>query len=301
MKKYKKIAYLLLIIIIATVSVITYTNISKGSEGDEKGFSEVEFLETKLVTLLNEMNNIEARNYDVSVSEISKQTKEQSNQSSSSSGNNSQSENNTEGGQSQGETTTSNNSSNAEKGEKFELKASGVLTNTDDINWDNIKSNIEMLYASIPTITLELYQLNLNQDDILNFNKEFDNLTVVAKDEKKQETLDELSKLYEYVPKFMSNVTDEEIEKTIVETKANVFKAYSKLDTKNWDDIGKDIEQSINTYSKLLSNTNIESSKQYSISKGYIMINELKNAVEVKDESVFLIKYKNLLEEMNNL
>mgnify|MGYP004640057895 FL=1 len=54
-------------------------------------------------------------------------------------------------------------------------------------------------------------------------------------------------------------------------------------------------------YSKLLSNTKLDSSKQYNISKIYVMINELQNAVEVQNESVFLIKYKNILEEMNSI
>ena len=31
------------------------------------------------------------------------------------------------------------------------------------------------------------------------------------------------------------------------------------------------------------------------------MLNELQNAVNLKDTTVFLIKYKNLLEEMNNI
>ena len=59
--------------------------------------------------------------------------------------------------------------------------------------------------------------------------------------------------------------------------------------------------KSIDIYSRLLSNTNLDANKQYSISKVYVMINELQNAVEVQDESVFLIKYKNILEEMNSL
>ena len=31
------------------------------------------------------------------------------------------------------------------------------------------------------------------------------------------------------------------------------------------------------------------------------MLNELKNVVDTKDKDVFLIKYKNLLEEINNM
>ena len=51
----------------------------------------------------------------------------------------------------------------------------------------------------------------------------------------------------------------------------------------------------------MLTDTNIEQSKQYTISKVYIMINELQNAVQIQDESIFLIKYKNIIEEMNTL
>ena len=309
MKKYKKIAYIFLIIIIAVLSVILYANVSKGNENSqkEKTFSEIKFLETKLVNLLNEMNNIETRNYNISVSEITEQAKNQkesSNNSSKQQGSreseNSTSDGNSTSGDSSSSTNTSSNLSN-QKNQKFNLEANGVLTNSDEINWSDVKSEIEVLYSSIPTITLDLYQMNINQEDILGFNKEFDNLTVVAKEEKKEETLKELAILYEYIPRFMQNSTDDEINKIIIETKANLFKAYSKLDSKNWTEISNDTKQAIDSYSKLLTNTNIDSSKQYSISKVYVMINELQNAVELQDESVFLIKYKNILEEVNSI
>lgn len=75
MKKFKRISYIFLIIVIAILTVIIYGTISTGNNKNEKGkvLAEIEFLEMKLETMLNQMNNIETRNYDVSVSEISKQ------------------------------------------------------------------------------------------------------------------------------------------------------------------------------------------------------------------------------------
>ena len=61
------------------------------------------------------------------------------------------------------------------------------------------------------------------------------------------------------------------------------------------------LTDAINVYSSLLTNTGIETGKQSSINKGYVMLNELKNAVDLQNDSIFLIKYKNLLEEINNL
>lgn len=289
MKKYRKIAYLFLIVIIIVLSMALYVNISKGSEGkeEERKTSEINFLEEKLVNLFNEMNNIQTRNYSISVSEISEQSNKQKDSNSSSGS---------------GSSTSSDTSSGTnQKSQKFELEAKGVLTNSDEINWDYIKSEIEILYSSLPTITLDLYKSNVNQENVLSFNKEFDNLTIVTKNEKKEETLNSLSKLYEYLIGFIENSENYKTKKDILESKLYILKAYAKLDSKNWVEIGNNTKQSIDIYSRLLSNTNLDANKQYSISKVYVMINELQNAVEVQDESVFLIKYKNILEEMNSL
>lgn len=304
MKKYKKIAYVLLIIIIAVLSVSIYANVSKEDKKSEKekNFSEVEFLETKLLNLFNEMNNIQRRNYNISTSEISKQAEDQKN--SENSGKNTQGAN-SQGGSSNNNTNSSSSDSSSDiknqTSQKFDLVEKGILTNSEDVNWKDVKNEIEILYSSIPTITLDLYQSNTNQQDILNFNKEFDNLTMIVEEEKKEETLNELSKLYDYIPKFIENSTDDHLQKVVTETKAKILKAYSKLDSKNWEEISNDVKQAINVYSKLLTDTNIDSSKQYSISKIYIMINELQNSVQIQDESIFLIKYKNIIEEMNTL
>ena len=61
------------------------------------------------------------------------------------------------------------------------------------------------------------------------------------------------------------------------------------------------MKNAIDSYSKLLTNTEIDARKQYNVSKGYIMLNELQNVANLKDSAVFLIKYKNLLEEFNNI
>lgn len=301
MKRLKRIAYIVLIVIVVVLSLTIYTNASKDNGENQKGktFSEIKFVETKLSNLLNTMNNIEARNYNVVTSELSKETTEKSDSGSTSSKSSSGGESSSGESGKQGSSDTS--SQDEEDKKKFELKSRGVLTNTEDINWDSVKMEIENLYTSLPAITMDLYQLNINQEDVLAFNTEYDNLTSVAKDEKKEETLAELVKVYEYLPKFLRGSGQEERYTTLVETKYNVFKGYSKLDRQNWQEISNDIKSAIDIYSKLLTNTEIEARKQYSISKVYVMLNELQNAVNLQDSSVFLIKYKNLLEEMNNI
>lgn len=311
LKNIKRLGYIVLIVIVIVLSLTIYTNASKddGKELKEKTFSQIKYMEGEIANLLNSMNNIEVRNYSVVTSEMSKATTEKSK---------SESGGSSEGQQSGGKASSGEGSSSniqessedssegatngkEEKQKKFELKATGVLTKTEDINWDIIKNKIENLYTSLPSITMDLYQFNINQEDILGFNTQYDKLTNVIKDEKKEESLIELANLYEYFPKFLRGSDQEELYSTLIETKANIFKAYAKLDGQNWQEISADIKNAIDTYSKLLTNTEVDARKQYDISKGYVMINELQNAVNLKDSAVFLIKYKNLLEEFNNI
>ena len=311
MKKYKIFLFIFLIIVIIVLSVFLYFNISRGNNQNskEKSLSEVEYVETKLVTLFNELNNIESRNYTVSVKEIESPSKEENSESSSSNSKESteqqsQGQEQNQGQQDQGGKTNDSDSQGGQEEkttQEFEMKETGILTKTEDIDWEHVKTEVENLYTSIPTITLDLYQMQIPRENILAFNQEFDKLTISVKEEKKENTLLELSNIYNYIPTFVDNVSDSDVYKVVIKTKNNLFKAYSKLDSKNWNEISNDVKTTIDTYASLLSNTNVEREKQESVNKVYIMLNELQNAVNVQDTSVFLIKYKNILEEMNNL
>lgn len=303
LKKFKIISYIILLIVLVVLALTVYTSATQNNEQDEKGkvTSEIRYLDTKLVDLFNNMNNIETRNYQIYTTKI-EESRSAENSGGGSSGGNSSSDSNTSS--TSDSTSTQDNSDQAQSentGKNYEMQAAGILTTNRDIDWNSCKNESELIYTSISTITLDLYSLNVSQENILNFNKDLDNLTVSLEEENKQLTLDNLVKVYEYIPKFAQNVVDDTLYKTVLETKLNVFKGYAKLDSGDWAGMNTNMIDAINVYATLLTNTEIDANKQASINKGYVMLNELKNAVDTQNTSVFLIKYKNLLEEMNNL
>lgn len=298
MKKYKKLAYILLIIILITFGFIIYKVSGKDENSDikEKANAELEYIDGKLTNLFNEINNIKFNGYTISATDISQndtstQSEEQtSNSSSSSSGNSSGSSNN-----------SSEEKKENEKQEQYTLKETGILNNKEEINWEEIKKEVENLYPSLSSMTIDLYKTSINQQEILGFNNEFDNLINAVKNEDKEATLDELSKLYNYIPKFKQSCSDTNIEIIISNTKNYLFKAYSILDSEKWNNISANINEAIQEYTKLVTDIENKNNKQYNINKAYIMINEMQNAIKLEDKEVFLIKYKNLLEELENI
>lgn len=282
----------------------------------EKVYSELQLVEGKLVNFFNQMNQIEFENYKISVKEVKEENQKSDNQSQSQDGQGSSSE-----GQSSGENSEGNASGSSGGGEsggssgesssggttskqdtkKYTMEAIGVLTRDEQIDWQPVKIEVENLYLSIPTIILDLYQITDNHEEVLAFSSEFDNLTKAIKEESKDKTLQELTKVYEYIPKLASYCSDDETEKVVLKTKESIFKAYSKLDKGDWQTIDQEIKAGTQEFSRLLTSVSVDEQNQFNINKGYIMLNELQKAVEKQDVEIFLIKYKNLLEDLNSL
>lgn len=298
MEKYKKIAYITLILIIFITGFFIYKVFGKNNSNDnlnEKTLEEVKQLESKFQNLFNQLNNISFENFKISSTEI----KEQESQSESSSSSENSSSNNSSKEKS---SEKKDNSTSKQDNKQYKLEEVGILTNQEEINWEQIKKDVEKIYTSLYSTTLDLYQTPVNQQDIVNFNKEYDNLTKAVKEENKDATLIELVKLYDYIPKFIENCTDDEKEKIVIKTKNDLFKAYSILDKENWNEISDNVNNSTQEFTKLVTNINTkEIGKQYNINKIYVIINELQNAITLKDKDIFLIKYKNLLEELQNI
>ena len=315
MKKYAKIAYIVLILIILIFGFSMYKVSGKNNTNEDvkdKTLSEIEYLENKLVNLFNEVNNIKFENYTISATEINEnktQSKneestksEDGNGSKNDSGDESKSSSNLNGSSDSSGKTSTNGESEEENNKQYKLETNGVLTSTTDINWTQIKNDVEKIYTLIYPMTIDLYQTKTNQEDIVNFNKEFDSLTKSAKDENKENYLLELAKLYDYLPKFIENCTNNQSKNVVIKTKNNIFKAYSILDKEDWNKISSNINAASQEFTKLITNVNQNKSvNHYNVNKAYVIINELQNAINLKDKEVFLIKYKNLLEELENI
>ena len=311
MKKYQKIAYIFLVIFVLSIVFIlfkSYADINKNEDEKEKTETEIQRIELSFVNMFNELNNIKFENYRINTSQINKEDLKDNSSSSASettpsSGGSSSSESSSSGdqGESQKENGSSQSSEESKENQNYEMKLSGVLTNNSDINWENLKNEVEILYSAIPSLTIDLYKININKEKITNFNQEYDNLMKAIKEENKQNALDALANLYNYLPDFIENSTDDINEKILIRTKNNVFKAYSLLDKNDWNAITENVNLANQEFTKILTDSQSSNKNQYIINKAYVQINELQNSTKTKEKEIFLIKYKNLLEELENI
>lgn len=291
MKNFKNIIFsIVIIVIVITVVSIGVVSANKEIEGnksiEKKVDSEMEYLDEKLLGILNGLNNIVLRNYAVSSYEVEENKEEAEKEE-------------TNGTEKKEEGSKGNSGSNESKTNNYEIKAIGILSSNTDANWEEIKSETEMLYGAWNTILLDLYKVNVSSENILKFSSNLDRATIAIKNENKREALIAMSDLYSLISLYMETYKGNTKETNIQKVKSAVMKAYANVENENWTQVNTEISNADNIYLTLI-NGNLKE-ENYDINKGYILLKELQNSISEKDKDIFYIKYKNLIEKLNNI
>ena len=257
---------------------------------EEKIKSEIEYLDSKIVGMLNKLNNISYQNYKITTEkiELNESSGQEGEQSSST-------QKGTESNTSSGGETSQNKTIN-----QSEMDHSSILgDNTQNINWTEIKSNIELLHDTWSTIIIDLTQRGINNKYMEEFSKLLDNTTVDIKEENKKESLIGLTDMYSYLTKFLENEGDN-IQKNIKNVKMHIIKAYSLVESENWEQMGTEVNEAIRYYNNIINQTNYVKENSFKVEKTSISLKELQNSLTVKDKNVFYIKYRNLMEQLSS-
>ncbi len=257
---------------------------------EEKIKSEIEYLDSKIVGMLNKLNNISYQNYKITTEkiELNESSGQEGEQSSST-------QKGTESNTSSGGETSQNKTIN-----QSEMDHSSILgDNTQNINWTEIKSDIELLHDTWSTIIIDLTQRGINNKYMEEFSKLLDNTTVDIKEENKKESLIGLTDMYSYLTKFLENEGDN-IQKNIKNVKMHIIKAYSLVESENWEQMGTEVNEAIRYYNNIINQTNYAKENSFKVEKTSISLKELQNSLTVKDKNVFYIKYRNLMEQLSS-
>lgn len=297
-------SFMIVIMIVSITSVVVIAKTMNTPDESEtlksKVRDEMNYLDEKISSMINSLNNLTLTNYIVEDRKVTSQEEKTANNTNDGSENtNSLTEQN----------STADNSSSSSQGSSqskqpqnlTEMKNNTILSSDRNVDWSKLDSSVEVLHSSWSTILLDLYKLNINKDDILKFSSLLDQLTLNIKDKKKIEALDSLTQMYSCIVGYIHSFAGEdELYKNVAKTKESVFYAYANVDKDNWDEVKNHLQNAENAYIPVVNNIN-HKEKEFTINKAYITLKELQNGIADRDKDVFYIKYKNVLEELNIL
>ena len=295
MKKYAIVIFSVLLIIFflfGTYYIYSgYDEKENTSKLKLKAEEEINYLSGTIITVMNKFNNINYSNYRIVEQTIT--AKEEAE------------EENTEGKEksSGGESNNGKSKENKEKEiTSMEMEYSSILVNKDNnVDWDEIKKEIEKMYGVWPTILIDLNTLNVNKENLLKYSKNLDTITLDLEKKDKKSALINFAKLYEllvlYVTDFLSNKNEIEI----YNVKSNILNAYALVESNNWNEIRENVSKSRNLYGNYMNNIKNQNTDIIGkTNKIFVLLNEIEYSSIQKNKTTFYINYKNLMQELES-
>lgn len=180
------------------------------------------------------------------------------------------------------------------------IEPNGVLINDNEkVDWDIIKEEVESIYSSLPTTLIDLNSLNVNQDNLVKFSATLNQVISALDKEDRREAVLRLSDLYVLINSYLNEYSDNNTMLNVISTKSYITKAYSLLEYDDrWEEIKRNISSARVQYNNIM-NGNLQNENINSINRGYILLGEMEKNVDAKNKKVFLINYKNLMQELD--
>lgn len=257
-------------------------------QGDESSSSEAQEKVDNSSTSKQSSENQKSEEGTTSSKESSETQKSAENSSSQSS----------EGGSDSNETVSNSHS----EVQTFKLKKYSVLDSSDkNIDWDEMKANIEVIYGAWVTIKMDLEEIGVSSEKIDEFINVFNEVLVSIANEDEVEAFDNLTNLYSIMSDFVKEYSTSEYIKNTVITKMYVLKAYNNIIKGEWEAAYNENKQGISVFENVTNNSEINENKKVDVERVKVLLVEFENSINFKDEKVCKLKYKNLIQELSIL
>lgn len=69
----------------------------------------------------------------------------------------------------------------------------------------------------------------------------------------------------------------------------------------NWDYVTSELLAAEQTFTTVMKNEEAVNEKEYNINKSYVALKELQNSIKAQDRTLFFLKYRNLMQELEIL
>ncbi len=264
---------------------------------DDKIAIEIKFLDKEISKFADIVTGNMETSYEIEEEKTNIKSTDENNNESNSSSENSQdssdelskkSEENSEGSQE----VQSKQSLSDKKDEEITIMSmqnSGDNSVKDD-DWEKIKIDIENLYTSWAVIENDIStKENINKEEIKKIDKNFDNLLLISIEKNKNNFMKETVDFYNNIINIAEKVNYDKNKLYILKVKKKLYEVYYNIEEKDWDSAKNNIILA-NDYSNQIENLE---------EKVKILLKNITNSIEQESKEVFIVKYSNIINELN--
>ena len=258
---------------------------------DDKISAEIQYLDKEISGFIDIATGKNEKNYDVQKEKAKTGVSNKNTEDSNSKGN---SEESSEEGSQEDSNQNSKSSNQQNQSDEYEVTIMSMKYNSsnkiEDSQLDELKNSIEKLYTSWTTIENDLnLKDNIQKDNITNLNKNFDNLLLYAINKDEKNFIKESIESYANITNIADQVEYEKNKLYKLQSKNKIFEAYYNVQENDWISAKNNINLA-NSYLEKIENLK---------NRVKVSLKNLSNSVDQNDETVFYIKYEDLINEIN--
>lgn len=312
------IYYILKLLFLLILCLFILTGCSNNNDDKLKGKTQdqINYLEKDLISMLNGFNNISYANYRIEIKQetqssqtnaLIEESKKQGATNGESIQETNQNNNSVENSSNESQMDTSGNNTGKNEQQQsnsnIRMVPNSILLNNnkENIDWNNMKYEIEKIYSSWNTLFIDLNSLENGNTKTLDFSNILNDATKSIKAENKINSMKNISKMYSALGEYKKSYINDNMQINLIETKSNIIETYVFVTETNWNEAIKSINKADASFGNVINNVASRQINQSNINKAYVLLKEAKKAIEIKEQDIFFINYKMLMQELDNI
>ena len=166
------------------------------------------------------------------------------------------------------------------------------------LNWEKLLNDNKKIENSIPTILVDLTALNIEATEIAKLSDGVNNMIIAIGNEDEKTYLIELNNVYSLIPTYMEKYAgnnEKTFKKKLKYYAISTYIAYSDGNLEMAKTQSGELER---VYSEKMQDMNYVQNNEYNLNKLYILIQELKRAVDSNSSELVKSKYLLIIDEI---
>jgi len=166
------------------------------------------------------------------------------------------------------------------------------------VDWDSIQKDTENLNSSLDTIVLDLSETKISNDDLVNFRNELNNVNIAIAGKNENELMQRCIYLYSLLPTYLEKYSNDKNEINNMKLKSLVLSSFIQANVLDWQSAKTTIGLAETKYKEMMDDVDYMKEYSYNLNKTYVLLEELKNAINIEQADLSRIKYINFIEKI---
>lgn len=171
-------------------------------------------------------------------------------------------------------------------------------TGVEDLNWEEIENSIIDLNNVLDTVILDFSELEVSNDDIIQFRNGVNDLSIAVTNKDINLVLEKSSLLYSLLPTYMEKYSENKNEINILKLKSLVISSFTYSNLYDWENAKNTIGLAETKYKEMMDDVDYMKEYSHNLNRVYVLLGELKNAIEIEELELTKMKYVSFIEKM---